>query len=54
MFLKETDPAFISTLKKFEAWVDKNMDPTMVVRDCRPYSPVNGRFFIFDNDVSAG
>lgn len=52
MFLKETDPVFLNTLKKFESWVDNEMDPTAVVHDCRPYSPINGRFYIFDNEVN--
>ena len=52
LYLKESDPVFIQTLKKFEGWVEERIDPTMVIHDCRPYSPVQGMFHIFDNDVN--
>lgn len=26
------------------------MEPTILFKDCRPYSPNNGRYFIFDDE----
>ncbi len=46
----ESSAQFNETLQEFETWVKDTLEPTILFKQCRPYSATSGKYYVFDNE----
>ena len=50
MEISESSAEFKETLEEYETWVRDTMEPTILFKECRPYNPTSGKYYVFNND----
>lgn len=50
MELSESSPEFKQTLEEYETWIRDTMEPTILFKECRPYGPTSGKYYVFSNE----
>ena len=50
MDISESSAQFKETLEECEDWVRDTMEPTILFKECRPYSATSGKYYVFNNN----
>lgn len=50
MDLSEDSQEFQDIVGQYETWIRDNMDPTMLVKENRPYGPFSGKYYVYSNE----
>lgn len=49
MEISESSAEFKETLEEYEQWLHEALEPTILFKECRPYNPTSGKYYIFND-----